>query len=165
MKYNTPFGNISDGEWNETLILEWLPDLNDWLSASLEDDLDEQYFPAVIADIEGPRKCKINETIQFSTWAIGGNSPYTFEWDFDSDGIIDSTEQNPAYKYTTEGDYTVKLTVKDKDGKIAQSIYGDELPTSTVKVSSGKSNTKAIFNPLLATIIAKFPYAWCMAGG
>mgnify|MGYP000921573689 CR=1 FL=1 len=43
-----------------------------------------------------------------------------WEWDFDSDGISDSTIQNPAYTYTTPGTYIVNLTVsngKDKSSK------------------------------------------------
>jgi PKD repeat protein len=37
----------------------------------------------------------------------------SWEWDFDGDGIIDSTEQSPTYTYTTPGIYTLSLTVKD----------------------------------------------------
>ncbi len=35
----------------------------------------------------------------------------SWAWDFKSDGIIDSTEQNPAYIYTRNGTYSVTLTV------------------------------------------------------
>ncbi|MCL2065813.1 MAG: PKD domain-containing protein, partial [Candidatus Cloacimonetes bacterium] len=36
---------------------------------------------------------------------------HTWEWDFDGDGIIDSTEQNPVFVYTEEGTYSVTLTI------------------------------------------------------
>ena len=36
---------------------------------------------------------------------------HTWEWDFDGDGIIDSTEQNPVFVYAEEGTYSVKLTI------------------------------------------------------
>jgi PKD repeat protein len=42
----------------------------------------------------------------FDTWA----------WDFDNDGIIDSTEQNPFHTYYTVGGYTVSLTASGPDG-------------------------------------------------
>ena len=34
-------------------------------------------------------------------------------WDFDSNGSVDSTAQNPAFTYTASGTYTVTLTVTD----------------------------------------------------
>ena len=36
-----------------------------------------------------------------------------WEWDFDGDGSIDSTQQNPTFVYNTCGRYTVSLTVRD----------------------------------------------------
>ncbi|MCD6411019.1 MAG: PKD domain-containing protein [Thermoplasmata archaeon] len=39
-----------------------------------------------------------------------------WRWDFDNDGIIDSTERNPSYRYTKAGTYTVNLTVVDDRG-------------------------------------------------
>ena len=38
------------------------------------------------------------------------------EWDFDDDGVIDSTEQNPTYTYFDFGRYTVTLTVTGPGG-------------------------------------------------
>lgn len=35
----------------------------------------------------------------------------SWEWDFNSDGTIDSTEQNPTYTYIRNGIYSVTLTV------------------------------------------------------
>ncbi len=40
--------------------------------------------------------------------------PETWEWDFDNNGTIDSTEQNPDFLYTNSGTFSVKLTVKNK---------------------------------------------------
>jgi YVTN family beta-propeller protein len=36
-----------------------------------------------------------------------------WNWDFDNDGISDSTEQNPVYAYRTQGNYTVNLTASN----------------------------------------------------
>jgi YVTN family beta-propeller protein/parallel beta-helix repeat protein len=36
-----------------------------------------------------------------------------WNWDFDNDGIADSTEQNPVYVYRTPGNYTVNLTASN----------------------------------------------------
>lgn len=34
-----------------------------------------------------------------------------WKWDFNNDGIADSTEQNPSYTYQSPGNYTVKLVI------------------------------------------------------
>lgn len=62
----------------------------------------------------------------FSADAITGTAPLTvnftdlssgnansWEWDFDNDGVVDSTTQNPSWEYTQAGTYTVSLTVGD----------------------------------------------------
>jgi len=44
------------------------------------------------------------------------SNPWLFvswEWDFDNDGTIDATTQNPGWQYTNFGIYTVTLTVSD----------------------------------------------------
>lgn len=38
------------------------------------------------------------------------------EWDFNNDGVIDSTDQNPSYTYNAIGNYTVVLKVSGADG-------------------------------------------------
>ncbi len=39
----------------------------------------------------------------------------TYEWDFNGDGIIDSTLPNPTHSFTAAGTYNVQLTVTDED--------------------------------------------------
>ena len=48
-------------------------------------------------------------SVQFTNQSTG--TPTKFEWDFDSDGVIDSNIPNPTYTYTIPGVYTVSLTV------------------------------------------------------
>ncbi|WP_171037082.1 malectin domain-containing carbohydrate-binding protein [Maribacter algarum] len=51
-----------------------------------------------------------------------GDSPLTYEWDFDSNGTIDSTEPNPTYTYTTAGTFNAQLRVKDGNPTNGESI-------------------------------------------
>ncbi|MBC8193855.1 MAG: PKD domain-containing protein [Candidatus Marinimicrobia bacterium] len=37
----------------------------------------------------------------------------SWEWDFNNDGIVDATEQNPQYLFSEDGAYTVSLLVSD----------------------------------------------------
>ncbi|RKY15332.1 MAG: hypothetical protein DRP82_01990, partial [Planctomycetota bacterium] len=50
-------------------------------------------------------------TVTFSDKSAG--NPTSWEWDFDNDGTVDSTDQNPTYTYSNPGWYTVRLTVSD----------------------------------------------------
>ncbi|HIH93808.1 TPA: PKD domain-containing protein [Methanosarcina acetivorans] len=52
--------------------------------------------------------------VQFTESSTG--SPTAWEWDFNNDGNVDSTEQNPQFIYTGEGTYSVKLTVTNSEG-------------------------------------------------
>lgn len=56
------------------------------------------------------------ETITFTSTTAGGESPYTYAWDFDNNGTTDNTTANPTYNYGSAGTYTVKLTVTDSTG-------------------------------------------------
>ena len=54
--------------------------------------------------------------VNFTDNSTGYDQPLSYEWDFDNDGLIDSTVQNPSYTYNTTGIYTVSLTATDSDG-------------------------------------------------
>ena len=51
--------------------------------------------------------------VNFTDLSTSLDSVISWEWDFDTDGTIDSYEQNPSYTYTEAGTYTVSLTVSD----------------------------------------------------
>ncbi len=61
-------------------------------------------------------------TVQFSDNSTG--NPTAWEWDFDNDGDIDSTEQNPAHTYGAAGTYVVRLTVANSGGSDAEEKAG-----------------------------------------
>jgi PKD repeat protein len=55
-------------------------------------------------------------TVQFNDLTSGGAAPYTYAWDFDDDGTVDSMEQNPVHTYDDRGTYSVRLAVTDGNG-------------------------------------------------
>ena len=53
-------------------------------------------------------------TVNFTDLSISQPNPIiSWQWDFDNDGTVDATEQNPTWVYNNIGLYTVKLTVSD----------------------------------------------------
>jgi len=50
-------------------------------------------------------------TVTFIDKSVGTVTQW--QWDFDNDGVTDSTDKNPIWAYTSPGWYTVRLTVSD----------------------------------------------------
>lgn len=65
--------------------------------------------------------------VQFTDTSTG--SPTSWQWDFDNNGTIDSTDQNPSYQHNTPGTYTVKLTATNACGS------NDEIKTNYITVN------------------------------
>ena len=61
--------------------------------------------------------------VQFTDASLGNIN--FWEWDFNNDGIIDSNLQNPSYTYSSEGVYSVKLTIYDPNGNSAFDLKTD----------------------------------------
>lgn len=55
-------------------------------------------------------------TVSFSADISGGGVVSAYAWDFNNDGVIDSSEAAPSITYNLSGLYTVKLIVTDING-------------------------------------------------
>ena len=53
-------------------------------------------------------------TVLFTSTSTG--EPTSFAWDFNNDGVIDSTDQDPFWTYNSAGTFTVNLTVTNAIG-------------------------------------------------
>ena len=69
--------------------------------------------------------------VQFNDTSTG--SPTSWAWDFEDDGVVDSTEQHPVWTYTAAGTYTVNLTVANAAGN------DPEVKTGYITVTGGGS--------------------------
>ncbi|OPY46521.1 MAG: PKD domain protein [Methanoregulaceae archaeon PtaU1.Bin222] len=67
-------------------------------------------------------------SVQFTDLSTG--DPLTWAWDFQNDGTIDSTDQNPVYSYQNTGTYTVRLTVTNAGG--SDTVQKSQIITVTV---------------------------------
>jgi PKD repeat protein len=68
-------------------------------------------------------------TVRFSDMSYG--TPTSWEWDFNNDGVVDSTTQHPSFTFTQSGNYTVKLTI----GKLG--FTASETKTNFIMVGPG----------------------------
>jgi parallel beta-helix repeat protein len=76
-------------------------------------------------------------TVQFTDEST--NTPTSWAWDFDNDGTVDSTVQNPTYIYAA-GTYTVKLTATNGFGS------DDEVKTSYITATVAGSSSSLTLN-------------------
>lgn len=67
-------------------------------------------------------------TVTFTDKSIG--NPVSWAWDFDNDGNVDSTEQNPSFIYDSVDIYTVSLSITNVEGN-----SDTETKTGYIKVS------------------------------
>lgn len=71
--------------------------------------------PSPEADFSAaPATGKVPVEVKFTDQSRGVVNGW--RWDFNSDGVVDSTEQNPTYTYQKAGEYTVGLAVSGPGG-------------------------------------------------
>ncbi len=61
-----------------------------------------------------PNPARVGQDVQFDSTVSGGaGGPYTYAWDFENDGVIDSTEADPVHVYHRPLDGLAVLRVRD----------------------------------------------------
>jgi PKD repeat protein len=122
IKYKTLWrGNYNSSEWANILL--WLPPTinevkvrardvyltkkSDW--SDPEDNLTVSFDSYIQTDTS---TIVLEEEIQFSGQASGGNEPYT-TWYYDFGDGNYSQQQNTSHTYSSPGDYTITLNVND----------------------------------------------------
>ncbi len=123
----------------------------------LVDDAEQQYLvyfdltPALHAEFSADHFITTEgATVQFTDLSTGDLPPFTYEWDFNNDGIIDSTLANPAYAYTDDGLYTVTLKVTDASGFTDTAIKVDYISASNIApiINPGNGQLVDQFEPI-----------------
>jgi len=78
-------------------------------------------------------------TVAFTDESTG--PPTSWAWDFQDDGITDSSAQNPVFTFATPGTYTVNLTATNLWGSDSETRYHyitvKEVPTLTITSPAG----------------------------
>ncbi|MFK7957200.1 MAG: hypothetical protein AB8B96_13980 [Lysobacterales bacterium] len=79
---------------------------------------------------------RVGESNLFSASASGGQGPYSFAWDVDGDGIIDSTESSVTAIYHEAFTGNVILGITDATGCRASAAFGAVVQAPSFQVSS-----------------------------
>jgi len=76
-----------------------------------------------------PRTGDIPLRVQFTDTSVGYEIT-SWQWDFNNDGVFDSTEQNPSFTYYTTGQTTVRLVVNNGQGSCVKPEYINPRPVA-----------------------------------
>ena len=76
-------------------------------------------------------------TVQFTDQSTGATS---WEWDFDNNGTVDSTVQNPSHQFSAAGSYTVKLVARNGIG------FDEEIKDNFITVNEPQQLPVAAFS-------------------
>lgn len=87
-------------------------------------------------------------SIHFQDNSIGDFD--TWYWDFENDGIIDSTKRNPVHTYGKAGTYTVNLTVQNEYGNFS-TVKTDYITVSEPAKQSTDYFSSQYFNTIFNT--------------
>ncbi len=99
---------------------------------------------------------------------ISTGAPDSWEWDFDSNSVTDSTAANPVYTYSSAGSYTAWLTVSDADGNDSafRNILINETPLAAFTSDSPALQGQPLsFTDLTAGGTAPYSYNWDFGDG
>ncbi|MDY6969967.1 MAG: FG-GAP-like repeat-containing protein [Spirochaetota bacterium] len=98
----------------------------------LDPDSKNYIPPVAIADFASSvRDGSVRLNVDFTDLSQG--DIVSWEWDFNNDGVIDSTEQNPSYTYNSVGKYTVTLKVQESRGLVSD----EEIKSEFINVTFG----------------------------
>lgn len=108
---------------------------------------------------------EVRQYINFAPNIMSGNAPLSvhfkdtsatsqasYYWDFENDGVIDSTKQNPVHTYGQAGTYTVNLTVQNEYGNFS-TVKTDCI---TVSAPAFASDPVAWFNWVFSYLFGRF---------
>jgi hypothetical protein len=86
-------------------------------------------IPPVANFTATPTSGRVPLLVQFTDMSTQVGPTSTWQWDFDNDGTVDSTQQNPSHTYTTPGTFSVRLVAANVGG--AHTLVRQQLVSTT----------------------------------
>lgn len=110
--------------------------------------------PVALFTATTPRTIEPGESVTFDPSASTGD-PTGFQWDFDGDDFVDSTDPNPTWVYPAEGTFTVTLTVvnltgvdiEQKTNYVTVALGGTPTPDPTGATPTPAATPNCFFPP------------------
>ena len=108
--------------------------------------------------------------VQFTDTSTNG--PTSWQWDFDNDGIVDSTQQNPSWTYLASGFHSVRLEATNSFGTGAYTwvycVYVGAIPSAPGMVSFYGPNSFIMgsaspLGPVLPVHQVTLTYSWSIS--
>lgn len=106
-------------------------------------------LPPIAAFVATPTSGTAPLTVSFTDQSTGTITSWA--WDFENDGTVDSTQQNPAHTYTTPGTYEVKLGVTGPGGTDDQVKTRYITVTEAAPVAEFTATPRSGYPPLAVT--------------
>ncbi|MHA2393235.1 MAG: PKD domain-containing protein, partial [Promethearchaeota archaeon] len=111
--------------------------------------------PPNIIDFSFKGETRAGEEIQFSGDAVDVvDDPLTYDWDF-GDGTSDHGK-DVTHTYTTDGEYTVILTVTDDEGDIDTELTNINIETPSTPTDEPEPPKQPEIDPLLIILVVLF---------
>src|SRR5690606_1082969 len=92
-----------------------------------------------------------------------------WNWDFNNDGIVDNTQQNPSYTYPGPGSYQVELMVEATGGcrdSIVKTVVVNPNPTANFSANNECLGTAVTFNDMSVVSTGNITgWAWDFGDG
>jgi len=119
---------------------------------------------------------EVGQAITFTSNVTGGGSQYTYAWDFDGDGTVDSTDASPVYTYNEVyiGDVSLEVSESDCSGSATQAIVVTHAGGNTPPVAATAQSTITVDEAAAVTLDASpssdgngdaLTYSWTQTAG
>ena len=158
-KYHGYYDLITNSHSGDYVRYEggWYRTSGDFDGSTLVDENDADLWFSVVDNYDAPvaeagdnQSCETGDVLSFSgseSTASDGSSLELFEWDFESDGVVDAVGSERSHRFDLEGEYTVTLRVTDSIGEVDE----DSL---TVTVTNREPIVSFTWLPVEPTVLA-----------
>ncbi|MDI9394490.1 MAG: NosD domain-containing protein [Euryarchaeota archaeon] len=129
---------IADNEYVGKNFVDYLPLVS---APTAQEILPLANFTTNVSSGNAPLAVQFTDTSQYATgWG----------WDFDNDGRVDSSIQNPVHVYAAAGTYTVSLTASNENGMNSKfmTITANAPSTPVIPTADFITNIKSGYAPL-----------------